>query len=222
MSKLNVLQAGETPSAEDADVGLKRLNSLMLSLESEGFFNYTTTKTTATLPANTSSRTIGPAMQIAMTRPVKILSGSFSRVSGVDYDLTPVSEVDYNAICLKTSESSVAPAVCFYDGGTPTGTVYFWPVPTASVELHLITPAPGGEATATTTTYDFPPGYRRMIECGLAIDLAPDFNITPNPRLDAMYLSQKRAIRRTNYRTMHMDLPNRGVDGSTYFNFYQV
>lgn len=206
MSKINMLAAGETPSAEDQEVCLDRLNALMTALENEGMFNYTTTDTIATLPANTTSRTIGPAQQIAMTRPVRILRGSFGRIGGIDYRIDPVSEIEYNEISLKSSIGAVAPAVCFYDGGTPTGTVYFWPVSGGSVELHIITPAPGGVAVDGTTTYDFPPGYQRMIENLLALEIAPDFNTEASPQVRLMAMSAMRKIKRTNARTPQLDL----------------
>lgn len=218
MSKINVLAAGETPSAEDAQVGLDRLNALMTALENENIFNYTTTNTTATLPANTASLTIGPAMTINMIRPVEILKGSFSRLGSVDYPLEPVSEQEYNSITLKSTVSAVAPMVCFYDGGTPTGNVYFWPPVSSAVVVHLVTPAPGGEATSTSTTYNFPPGYKRMIENGLAIDIAPDFNTSPPPLVVAMYMSAKRQLKRTNAKIpqLQMDFPTgRGASSAT-------
>lgn len=220
MSKINMLAAGETPSAEDAQVGLDRLNSLMTSLENESIFNYTTTDTTATLPASTTSRTIGPAMQIAMTRPVKILKGSFSRLSGIDYPLTPISEAEYNQISLKSSIGSVAPAVCFYDGGTPTGVVYFWPMAASSVELHLITPAIGGVATSITTTYDFPPGYQRAIENLLALEIAPDFNTVPSQMVMAMAMTSKRMLKRTNMRIPQLDIEHVSGRGNSPSDFY--
>lgn len=219
MSKINVLAAGETPSAEDVQVGLERLNALMTSLESEGLFNYTTTDTIATLPANTTSRTIGPAQQIAMVRPVRLLKGSFSRLGGIDYPLTPVSEQEYNLISLKSSIGSVAPAVCYYDGGTPTGNVYFWPVAAAAVELHLLSPAPGGEATSSTTSYDFPPGYQRAIENLLAVEIAPDFNTVASPVVVGMATSAKRMLKRTNSRVPHMDLDCLGGYGASPSDF---
>lgn len=224
MSKINKLQAGEVPSAEDSAVCIERLNAMMTSLESEGMFNYTTTKTIATLPASTTSRTIGPAMQIPMTRPVKILSGSFSRVSNIDYELEPISEAEYNQISLKSSIGSVAPAVCFYDGGLPTGNIYFWPTASTSVELHLITPAPQGVAVTTSTTFDFPPGYQRMIENNLAIEVAPDFNTSPSPMLVAMASSSKRMLKRANMRIpqLYVNYPDmhRGASPSDFISGY--
>lgn len=210
MSKINVLAAGETPSAEDAQVGLDRLNALLTSLENESVFNYTTTDTVFNLPASTASRTIGAAQQISMVRPVELLKGSFSRLNGIDYSLTPISEQEYNAISVKSSLNAIAPEVCFYDGGTPTGIVYFWPPVAAVVEVHLLTPAVGGEATSTTTVYNFPPGYRRLIENGLALEIAPDFNVEAPPRVERSFLSQKRALKRTNHK-----IPQLGMDFGT-------
>lgn len=219
MSKINVLAAGETPSAEDAQVGLDRLNALMTALENEDLFNYTTTDTVATLPASTASLTIGPAQSIAMTRPVRLLKGSFGRVGGVDYRIDPVSEMEYNQISLKSSIGAVAPSVCFYDGGTPTGRVYFWPVAAGSVELHLVSPAPGGQAANTSTTYDFPPGYQRAIENLLALEIAPDFNVEASRTVMQMAANAKRLLKRTNARVPNLTLDHIGGRGNSPSEF---
>jgi hypothetical protein len=225
MRKINMLAAGETVSAEDASVGLKCLNSLMTALEIEAMFNRTTTNTSFTLPANTTSRTIGPAQQIAMICPTKILKGSFCRVGGIDYPLTPVSESDYNDISLKSSIGSVAPAVCFFDGGAPTGTVYFWPSASTSVEVHLLSPEPGGVAATTSTTYDFGPGEQRMVEHNLAVDLAPEFNVEASPQVQRIASNSKRMLKRANSRIPNMDMDRitsgRGNSPSDFIGGYQ-
>ena len=206
LSKIGMLAAGETVSAEDAAIGLQRLNSLIDAMENEGMFGYTTTDTVVTLPASTVSLTIGAAQQINIVRPIKIMQGSFSRLSDTDYPLHPVNEEEYNKISLKSTVESVAPVVCFYDGGNPTGNVYFWPTVEADVELHLITPEAGGEATDLTTAYAFPPGYIRYIENALGIEMAPDFNTTPSPFILSAAANAKRAIKRTNNKIPQMDL----------------
>jgi hypothetical protein len=206
MGKIGMLAAGETVSAEDAAVGLLRLNTLVDALENEGFFAYTTTDTVFTLSAGDISMTIGPAQEINISRPMKILRGSFSRLNGTDYPLNPITEPEYNEICEKSSYSSVAPSVCFFDGGTPTGTLYFWPAPTENVEVHLITPESGGQATDLTTVYVFPNGYQRYIEFALAIELAPDFNVSPSPQLYAAAANAKRTLKRTNSRVPQLNI----------------
>jgi hypothetical protein len=74
----------------------------------------------------------------------------------------------------------------------------------------LITPAPGGVAADTTTTYDFPPGYQRMVENNLAIEVAPDFNVQPSVMLQGMAANSKRLLKRTNYRTPQMNMRYQG------------
>jgi hypothetical protein len=220
MSKIGMLSAGETVSAEDADVGLRRLNALVDALENEGFFAYTTVDTTFTLTAGDTSMTIGPAQEIDIARPMKILRGSFSRLNGTDYPLNPISEPEYNEICQKTSYSSVAPSVCFFDGGSPTGTLYFWPAPTEAVEVHLITPESGGQATDLTTAYVFPNGYQRYIEFALGIEMAPDFNVVPSPQLYAAAANAKRTLKRTNSRIPQLDIdyPNKNSRGDIFIS----
>lgn len=224
MSKINMLAAGETVSAEDGAVGLLRLNALMDALENEGFFAYATTDTVFTLPANTTSRTIGPAQQIAMTRPVKLLNGSFSRVGVIDYPLDTITEAEYNLISLKSSVGSVAPAVAFYDGGNPTGNVYFWPTSATSVEVHLITPTASTQASSLTTDFALPPGYQRFIEYALAVELAPDFNTVARPEIVGAMMNAKRLIKRTNARVPQLELDylsGRGNSPSDFYGGYQ-
>jgi hypothetical protein len=206
MSKINKLAVGETPAAEDIAVGIERLNALLGAYESDNLFNYATTKTVATLPANTTSRTIGTGLQINVARPIKILKGSFTRVGTLDYDLEPISEPEYNEFSLKSSISSVAPAVCFYDGDMTTANVYFYPVAVTSVELHIVTPLPPGTAATESTSFNWPPGYQRMVENNLAIEIAPDFNTQPSALLVAMAASSKRALKRVNQRVPQLNV----------------
>lgn len=205
MGKLGLIGPGETVAAEDADVCLNRLNALVDSWESDNLFAYTTTNTVFTLPANTTSRTIGASQQIDVARPVRILRGSFVRVGDIDYRLTPVGEAEYGDISLKSSIGSLAPSVCFYDGGMPTGIVYFWPMASTSVEVHLVTPEDGGAATDLTTSYVFPKGYQRALEYNLAIEIAPDFNQEPTRMLISAAANAKRALKRTNARVPQLD-----------------
>ena len=206
MGGLGLLRAGETVSAEDATLGLLRLNLLLDAWENEGLFGYATTNTVFSLPAATTSRTIGASQQINMVRPLRLLSGSFSRLSGIDYPLEPVTEGEYNAISLKSSYDSTAPSVCFYDGGVPTGIVYFWPKPSAAVEVHLITPTAKTTAADTTTNLVHPPGYQRAIGKQLALEIASDFGVEPSVSLRRDAANAKRAIKRTNSRVPQLQL----------------
>lgn len=215
MGKINVLAVGETVSAEDADLCLDRLNTLRDSLLLEPTFQYKNTETSFTLPAATTSRTIGASQQINVARPVKIEIGSFTRIDSIDYPLEPVSQAEYNDISQK-SLAGYAPEVCFFDGGSPTGNVYFWPPTTASVEVHLVTMTAVTPFADLDTDYDLPPGYRRYFEYGLAVEIAPDFRVAVNPMIAGAASNAKRAIMRMNRKVPQLKLD---CDGSQY-NIY--
>lgn len=210
LQKLGMLNVGETANTDDANLCLTRLNSLVDAWENDNLYSYTTVDTIFTLPANTTSRTIGASQQINVTRPVKILPGCFSRLDSIDYPLTPVTEAEYNSIALKSTYSTTAPAVCFYDGGVPTGNVYFWPPPAEAVEVHLITPEAGGAAASLLTNFVFPPGYQRALEYNLAVEVAPDFNVEPSKFVVAAAANSIRMLRRTNSRVPQLDVQNMG------------
>lgn len=207
MQKVGIIAATETPEGDDAELGRDRLNDMIDSWENEGIHAYTSVTTVFTLPANTTSRTIGPSMQIDITRPVKVSRGSFSRIGDKDYELEPISEAEYNSIGVK-SFVSTAPSQVWFDGGSPTGIVYFWPAPASSVEVHLVTPTPGGRAVDLTTDFDLPPGYLKAMIDNLAIELAPYFEITPSQFLIGSAINSKRLLKRTNYRVPQLDIPH--------------
>lgn len=211
MGKINILSVGETVSAEDADLGLSRLNTLLDSLRLESLFAYVTTETVFNLPANTTSRTIGPAQQINVARPTRIEAQSFSRLNGIDYPLRPISEPEYNAIALKSLSLGIVPDVCQFDGAAPTGVVYFWPPTSGTVEIHMVTMTPLTEFADLTTDYTLPPGYQRYLEYGLALEIAPDFRAQPSPFVMGAASNAKRKIKRLNHVTPTLDLGGSGT-----------
>jgi hypothetical protein len=206
LGRIQVLAAGETVAAEDAATCLARLNSLVSAWEAEGMFAYTITETVFTLPANTTTMTIGPLQQVDLMRPIKVLLGSFTRINNVDYRLNPATQTEYNLIGLKSAYNALAPSIVYYDGETPTGNLYFWPPVGGDVEVHLMTPEEGGRAEDLYTSYLFPDGYQRAIELALAIDIAPDFSITPSPYLLQQAATAQRAVKRQNQRVPELDM----------------
>jgi hypothetical protein len=206
MGKLGLLGPGESASFEDADTCLRRLNAMVDAWEMEGILGYTTITTTFTLPANTQSRTIGPTMQINVSRPTHIVDSTFARIDNQDVLIKVVSQREYNQITLKSTDATgYWPEVLWYDGGIPTGNVYFWPLCSGDVEIHIVTPETGGIATLTTD-YGFPVGYQRALEFNLAVEIAPDFNQVPSPSIMGAAANSKRLIRRRNSKVAQLDL----------------
>jgi hypothetical protein len=87
------------------------------------------------------SNKIGPGQYWNAQRPDKIQSAYIIQLNtGSNPISLPVTLVfsyeDYALIAVKNLPS--LPYLCFYDAAYPYGNVFFWPIPNATYELHLI------------------------------------------------------------------------------------
>lgn len=182
--------------------GLRQLNLMCDSLGLGPQFAYTKTSTVFSLPAGTSSRTIGPAMQVAVDRPWRIEQSSFVRVDGIDYPLTPVSRAEYNALADKALDGPWPRAV-FFDGGYPTGNLYFWPL--GACEVHLDTLGQVGQFSSATATVYLPQGYEDMLSHQLALRLCSLYEVEPSKALKDRAWALLAAVKRSNHEVPQMD-----------------
>lgn len=199
---------GGTDSANFLDV----LNALVDSWNTQRLFIVSVSEVVANVSG--VSATVGAGMTFDTPRPVRLEDGGFSRLNGVDYPLTVIDRVAYEAIALKTVASSF-PQYAFYDATLPAGTVYFYPAPSAAVSVHLPFQVQLSEFADLETEYDLAPGYRRALELTLAEELAPGRgNIQPATMRQAQ--NARRAIRRSNVEVAQLD----GLAGDGRFNVY--
>jgi hypothetical protein len=205
MQALGVLNAGETASYEDAEDCRLVLNTLIDAWNLPGLTQYTTQDGTATLAGGSSSLTIGPAMNIAVTRPGRIEQGSYVRYGGIDYAMEGLSEPEYNAISLKTLGGFV-PRYFFYDVGLLTGVIYYFPVPTASVVVHHPVATQFSAFADLTTSYNFPQGYKRAMVFNLAKEVAPHFQQAASPDIMMKASTSLRAIKIGNYSVPQLEI----------------
>jgi len=178
LSELGVLAAGETVSASDGQLGLRKLNALIDQWKTKRLMIYTVTQTTKTLSSGTQAYTVGSGGDVNIDRPLFL-----DRVTYKDTSLSTPSEIPlelleaqgWQNIVIK-SQAAVFPSKVYYNPTFPLGTLSFWPVQSsATVQANIYHPAAVGELAATSTSVSVPPGYRRMIVKNLAVDLAPSF-----------------------------------------------
>lgn len=181
-------------SGQDTSYALTRLNDLIDSWNTQTLFIYTTTEVVAT----TSGKpiTIGPAMTVATPRPVRLPPGSFARISGIDYPITWILEEQYQSIPLKSTASTI-PIYGFYDGGAPTGNLYFWPYQTTATEYHILVETQLTEWATLTTDVTLTQGYRRALVYSLAEELAAGLREVP-AIVTRNAMNARRAIRQAN------------------------
>ena len=178
-------------SGQDAAYALSKLNDLIDSWNTQTLCIYSTTEVVAT--ASGLPITIGPGMTLNTPRPVRMLPGSFARISGLDYPITWISEQQYQEIPLKSTSSNI-PIYGMYDSGSPTGGVYLWPFQTTATEYHILVQTQLTEWPTLATDVTLTQGYRRALIYSLAEELAPGYTEVP-PTLARNAMNARRAIR---------------------------
>lgn len=210
LGAIGMLNAGETPSAEDAELCRTVLNTMIDAWNLPSLTQYTTQDATATLSGGDSDLTIGPGQNIAVTRPVRIELGSYCTIGGIDYPMDGVSEDEYSQISLKAVQSFV-PRVFFYDVGETTGTIKYWPVPNAAVVVHHPVAVQFSAFADLTTSYNLPQGYKRAMVWNLALEVAPHFEQVPAPWISKQAALSLRLLKRANMTVPQLDVGPRGV-----------
>lgn len=190
---IGVLDPAETMSPEDSDDGLIMLNNIVDAWNLERLNIYTITEVVATFAG--ASATIGPGQQINTPRPMRIES-AFYRRSGIDYQLRIVDVDEYNAITLKTVSGDY-PEVMYYNGDSPTGTVFVWPVP-ASNEYHLQVQSQLTAFTDLDDLHTLPQGYQKALMYTLAPEMALLHQRTVPPLVMQTAMQIRRSLKRAN------------------------
>lgn len=211
-SLLGYKAAGEALSAHDSDYGLNALNSLIDSWNTQSMSIVSVDEVIASVSG--ISAAVGTGMVFDTPRPVRIEDGCFSRVNGLDYPIQLINRATYAGIALKTV-SSQFPQYAYYDANMPTATVFFYPVPSAGIEVHLAVQTQFTEFADLSATFTLPPGYRKALEYSLAEELAPGIKELPLSIVRAA-ANARRAMRRTN---VVVPLLDSGIENAR-FNVY--
>lgn len=206
LQDLNLLAAGRTPSAEDAALGLSRVNDWIDSLGTAPLTIYAITRSTWTI-TTASSYTVGTGATVNVARPDR--PADITNIGYQNTAVTPTQEVLFGRVLTEDEYASLAqkgltgvyPQAFYYSPTVATGTLIPWPVPTSTtLQGVLYTRTPLSEFAALTDTITLPRGYRRFFRSNLLIEMAAAFGVTPTPDQKAMALHSESAIKRMNTR----------------------
>jgi hypothetical protein len=198
---LGVLAAGEAAHAEDAQDALAVLNDMLDAWLLEELLVYGIDRSTFPLVPNVSSYTIGTGGVLNTPRPVRI-----ERAGLVDLQSTPTLEVplevlneqEYQQITVKGT-TSTWPRWLYYDRAYPLGHVILWPVPTLANQLVLYLWHQLSQIPLTSTVVDLAPGYRRCVQYNLAVELAPEYGVSPSVQVLDLASESKDRLKSVNY-----------------------
>lgn len=190
----NVLAAGETAAAADAEDAFDALNTMMDRWKAERLTAMQVTRATFAIPNGAATRTIGPTgdFVVATGAPVWIESAASITNFGVaeeEFEIpievfTPQRWAQI--VTMKTMTNSL-PIGIYYQRAAPNGTLNFWPVQNvAGVYLALYLAVPLDRFSDRATDVPMPPGYEEAIIYNLAKRLAPMFG----RQLDPMVLQE--------------------------------
>ena len=188
--------SGETPSADDADVCLKAMNSMLDSWSTERLFVYAMTSEQFALTVGQAQYTIGTGGDFNTTRPQKVDDSSFIRLNGSDYLLTEISESQYSSIVAKTAQS--IPDKYFYNATSSLGQLNLYPVPDQAMTLHLKSWKPLSSFASLNTDVTFAPGYQRALEYSLAEEISPEFDIPVPASVERIARQSRASVKRMN------------------------
>jgi len=197
MRLVKALGTGQTMTSEEGVTGLHALNSMLDSWNLEKLMVFYFNQISGSLPAATTSRTIGDSGNYDTVRPVKI-DTAFLRSGSNDYPLEVRPIEEYDAIANKTSQG--VPEFLYYAPDFPLGILYFYPVPSAAYTLYLRHEEQLEYFSSLTEEVYLPPGYRRAIEYNLALEVAPEFGVEVPAEVFRNASLSKGAIKQANYR----------------------
>ena len=209
LEHIQVKGPGEITSAEDADICLRSLTSMLDAHQLEAHSTVGLTELVFTPPGSTGVVTIGPlTSDITAEVPVRIDSASYVRVDGLDTKLRLFDNLEqWTATTDKLLEG--VPYCAYYSRTPGEGILMLAPLTDGTAELHLWVPqevVAGQTVLAMADDLTLPNGYRQALEYGLAAEVGPSFEVPPA----LVGLMERRAshawrkIKRANFRSLQI------------------
>jgi len=124
-------------------------------------------------------RTMGSAGNFVTTRPSAIES-AFMRENGVDYPIRLIERPEYDAIPDKATQSTHITRI-YPEYRASVVALYAYPVPSPAVTVYIQSLAPLQSFATLETDLALPAGYERALAYNLALEVAPEFQLSPSP-----------------------------------------
>lgn len=227
MQEIGALAPGEIPSNEDQAWVLQKLQRLIdrYNARLPMIFNVNFELFTLNPPASPLlPTTIGPGGDFDVNqRPVSIPSIGLilAGTPGVELPLN-CRDQDWWANNRIKGLTSTLPTDYFYSPEWPLGSIYFWPVPTASHQVNLQSRQVLGEFTSYNGPFSMPPAYWDAIVYELAISIGPSFEREAGSTLIGLWKASVKAVQVNNIVSPRLasDAPSQPTGaGRTDFNF---
>lgn len=218
---IGVLAEGESPSASVMQDSIMAMNQMIQSWNTERLSVFSTQDQVFTWPPNIATRTIGPTGNFVGNRPIEVDDATYFKdpATGLSFGIKLINQQQYDGIALKTVTSTY-PQVMFVNNTFPDTTMTVYPVPTKSLEWHIVSVQELSQVSTVATVIYFPPGYLRAFRYNLAMELAPEFGVEPSPQVVRIAMTSKRNLKRINNPNDLMAIPYPIVATRQRYNIY--
>jgi len=220
---LRVLQVANpdvTISSEEANDALDGLNLMIDGWSNESLMLYHVTKEFFTLTPNQQSYTIGIGGNFNTNRPIAIEYASLTYSGNSEAPVSIVAYDDWAAIQLKTI--AAYPNTLYLDDTYPLASIYLYPIPNSAQTLTLYSRKALTQFPNLTSTFSLPPGYARAMKFQLALELAPEYQVSAGNDVIAIAASAKQGLKRTNKRLLTKEIDVGLINSNqTKFNIYR-
>ena len=218
---IGMLAEGETPSAATSADALSALNQMIDSWNTERLSVFTTQDQVFTWPVSQATRTLGPTGNFVGNRPVLVDDSTYfiDTSNNLSFGIKIINQQQYNGIALKTVTSTY-PQVLYVNMGYPNIDLTVYPVPTKTLQWHIVSVQELTQPATLATTLSFPPGYLRCFRFNLACELAAEFGVEPSPQVQRIAMTSKRNIKRINNPDDVMAMPYGIVANRQRYNIY--
>lgn len=215
------LAEGETPSASTAQDSLAALNQMIDSWNTERLSVFSTQDQIVTWLPGVKTMSMGPSGDYIGNRPILIDDATYFRdpASGISFGIKLINQQQYDGIAVKTVTSTY-PQVMWINMEYPNLTMTVYPIPTKTLEFHIISVEELTQPATLATTLAFPPGYLRAFKYNLACELAPEFGVEPSPTVSRIAMTAKRNLKRINNPDDIMALPYSLVATRQRYNIF--
>lgn len=207
---LSAIASGEMPSASESQDALASLNGMIDTWKTESLMVYNISPQTFALVGGQKMYTMGPGGNWNTERPVQIDS-MYLQYTGTGTGGPPplnliieqLNQDQYNSIIVPNTQSTY-PTAAYVSDDFPMRQIFMWPVPTVAYSVDVFTWGLIDGFAAITSTVSLPPGYARMLRFNLALELAPEYGLTPSQTVAAGALDAKAAVKRNNIKPLFM------------------
>lgn len=216
LGKLGIVAPGQALSAGDVETGLAALNTILDAWKLERLYAYATATIEHAVVSETQTLTIGPGGDIDTVRPERFEDGCYYTSGGIDYELLPMTEAEFNGIAFK-DVGALGPLWFEYTPNLPLGQIRFFPRISSGAGLRLVVQQRIESFATATTDYTLPAGYERALLFTLAEEVAADYEREIPPTVARNAAAARRILKRGNLVVPQLKVSERGLSTEARF-----